>query len=177
MKKSILFVILLFLISSNFYAQHFVLLKNGKKIECIVTELKNDTLEIYVEMMAQKLHIKHVETIHFQQHVEYDGKLTEKSEAKSFNTKGGIIEYEVEGRKIIKAPAITNATEKKGRVVVKVIIDKYGHVMNAETGYIGTNTSDKYLLVKALKVAKEVSFDAKPKGPLKTEALIIIEYK
>lgn len=175
MKKYFLIAILA-LFALNSYAQHFVILKNGKTIECIVTELKNDTLEIYVEMISQRIPLVQVETIHFKQHVEYDGTLTEKSDTKSVKSGEYVINYQVKDRIITKVPPVSNATEKHGRVVVKVIIDKYGHVVESETGYIGTNTSDKYLLVKALKFSKEVMFNPNPKGPLKTEALIIIEY-
>lgn len=174
--KKILFLIAFIIITSGIKSQHFVVLKNGKTLECVVTELKNDTLEIYIDMISQKIPLKQVESIHFKQHIEYDGKLTEKSETKTVKSGDYIIKYEVKDRVITKVPPVSNATEKKGRVVVKVIIDKYGHVMEAETGYIGSNTSDKYLLTKALKFSKEIMFNPHPKGPLKTEAIIIIEY-
>ena len=77
---------------------------------------------------------------------------------------------------MIKAPVITNATEKHGRVVVKIEVDNYGHVLKAEPGYVGTTTTDKYLNVKAMKAAKDAVFDTYMKGPITTEGLIIIEY-
>jgi len=98
---------------------------------------------------------------------------TEEQTIKSGNYE---IKYKIKGRKMIKAPVISNATEKHGRVVVKIEVDKYGNVLKADPGYVGSTTTDKYLLVKAMKAAKDSKFDTYMQGPLMTEGLIIIEY-
>jgi hypothetical protein len=158
------------------FAQHFVILKNGKKIECVVMSLQNDTLEIYVDMQMQKIPLIEVSSIFFDQKVEYDGKLLTNTPEQTIQSGKYTIRYKIKGRKMIKAPVITNATEKHGRVVVKIEVDKYGHVLKAEPGYVGTTTTDKYLNVKAMKAAKDAVFDTYMKGPITTEGLIIIEY-
>ena len=156
--------------------QHFVILKSGKKIECVVNALNNDTLEIYVDMMLQKVPLSEVTSIFFAQHVEYDGKLTEESETLSVKSGAYTIEYKIKDRKMINIPPVSNSSEKKGRVVVKITIDRYGNVKSAEPGYIGSTTTDKYLLTKAMVVAKAAHFDTDMTGPLSVEGIIIIDY-
>jgi len=175
MKK---YLILLLLTSLNYsvLSQHFVILKNGKKLECVVTGLKHDTLEIYIDMQLQKIAIKEVSSVYFAQVVEYDGKLVNETPEKSLKSGDYEVRYKIKGRQMIKAPVITNATEKHGRVVVKIEVDKYGNVLKAESGYVGSTTSDNYLLVKAMRATKDSKFNVSSKGPISTEGIIIIEY-
>jgi hypothetical protein len=172
---SIIFIILIFL-TGDLYSQHHVILKNGKKIECVVTSLQNDTLEIYVDMQLQKIPLIEVSSIFFAQQVAYDGKLLNDTPEQSMQSGSYTIRYKIRGREMIKAPVISNATEKHGRVVVKIEVDKYGNVLKAEPGYIGSTTTDKYLLVKAMKAAKDARFNTYMQGPIMTEGIIIIDY-
>ena len=170
------FLFLAMLISGFAFSQHFVVLKSGKKIECVVNSLQNDTLEIYVDMMLQKIPLEEVSSIYFAQHVEYDGKLTEEAETISVKSGKYTIKYKIKDRKMTTIPPVSNSTEKKGRVVVKITIDRYGNVLTAEPGYIGSTTTDKYLLTKAMIVAKSAHFDTDMTGPLKEEGIIIVDY-
>jgi hypothetical protein len=172
-------IIALFLalfISTALFSQHFVILKSGKKIECVVNALQNDTLEIYVDMMLQKIPLAEVSSIYFAQHVEYNGKLTEEAETVSVKSGKYTIKYKIKGRKMTTIPPVSNSTEKEGRVVVKITIDRYGNVLTAEPGFIGSTTTDKYLLTKAMIVAKAAHFDTDMTGPLQTEGIIIVDY-
>jgi hypothetical protein len=171
------FLIFLFTMQvGKVFSQHHVILKNGKKIECVVTSLNNDTLEIYVNMQLQKIPLIEVSSIFFAQQVAYDGKLLNKTPEQSIQSGSYTIRYKIRGREMIKAPVISNATEKHGRVVVKIEVDKYGNVLKAEPGYIGSTTTDKYLLVKAMKAAKDARFNTYMQGPITTEGVIIIDY-
>ncbi|RLD67603.1 MAG: hypothetical protein DRI84_02040 [Bacteroidetes bacterium] len=176
MIRQIILIIAFCFITVSTIGQHFVILKSGKKIECVVNALNNDTLEIYVDMMLQKVPLIEVTSIYFAQHVEYDGKLTEKAETISVKSGTYTIQYKIKNRKMTTIPPVSNATEKKGRVVVKVTIDRYGNVMKAEPGYIGSTTTDKYLLTKAMTVAKAARFDIVMTDPLSVEGIIIINY-
>ena len=157
-------------------SQHFVILKSGKKIECVVNALNNDTLEIYVDMMLQKVPLSEVSSIYFAQHVEYDGKLTEEAETVSVKSGAYTIQYKIKDRKMTTIPPVSNSSEKKGRVVVKITIDRYGNIKSAEPGYIGSTTTDKYLLTKAMIAAKAAHFDTDMTGPLSVEGIIIFNY-
>jgi len=176
MKKLFLILFIVAISFASAMAQHFVILKNGKKIECVVTGLQNDTLEIFVNLQLQKIPLIEVSSIFFAQVVEYDGKLMNDIPEKTVKSGTYEIKYKIKGRKMITVPVITNATEKHGRVVVKIEVDKYGNVLKAKPGYVGSTTTDKYLLVKAMKAAKDAKFDVYMKGPIMTEGLIIIEY-
>jgi hypothetical protein len=174
--KAILIIVFSVFLNLFAQAQHHVILKNGKKIECVVTGLNNDTLEIYVNMQLHKISLIEVSSIFFDQKVEYDGKLLNETPEQSIKSGDYNIRYKIRGRKMIKAPVLSNATEKHGRVVVRIEVDKYGNVLKAETGYIGSTTTDNYLLVKAMKAAQDAKFDIYMQGPITTEGLIIIEY-
>jgi len=171
-----LLIILAISISTSVFSQHFVILKSGKKIECVVNALNNDTLEIYIDMMLQKIPLIEVTSIYFAQHVEYDGKLTEQAETISVKSGTHTLQYKIRNRTMTTIPPVSNSTEKKGRVVVKITIDRYGNVMKAEPGYIGSTTTDKYLLTKAMTVAKAAHFNTVMTDPLKVEGIIIINY-
>ncbi len=173
--KSIILLIALFA-STALFGQHYIILKNGKKVECVVNALNNDTLEIYVNMTMRKIPLAEVSSIYFAQHVEYDGKLTEEAETQSVKSGNYTIRYKIKNRKMTTIPPVSNSTEKEGRVVVKITIDRYGNVLTAEPGYIGSTTSDKYLLTKAMIVAKAAHFNTDMKAPLKVEGIIIIDY-
>ena len=173
--KNLLLIIALSL-STTVFSQHFVVLKSGKKIECVVNALNNDTLEVYMNMTLRKIPLIEVTSIYFAQHVEYDGKLTQQVETISVKSGTHIIQYEVRGRKMINIPPVSNATEKKGRVVVKIVIDRYGNVIKAEPGYIGSTTADNYLLTKAMTVAKAARFNTVMTDPLNVEGIIIVNY-
>ena len=79
-------------------------------------------------------------------------------------------------RKMIRNPKVSIGTEDKGVVVVKVVVDRYGHILSAEPGQSGSTTSSKYLYIKAKTAAKTAKFDENLKGPLKTEGTITIVY-
>lgn len=175
-KSIILIIIFIAFLTSNIQAQHHVILKNGKKIDCVVTGLQNDTLEIYTDMVLVKIPLIEVSSIFFAQQVAYDGVLLNETPEQSIKSGNYTIRYKIKGRKMIKAPVISNATEKHGRVVVKIEVDKYGNVLKAESGYVGSTTSDNYLKVKAMKAAKDAKFDTYMQGPITTEGVIIIEY-
>lgn len=175
-KQSFILFILIIAFVGNLKSQHHVVLKNGKKIECVVTGLQNDTLEIYVYMNLHKIPLIEVSSIFFDQQVAYDGKLLNETPEQSIQSGDYLIRYKIRGRKMIKAPVLSNATEKHGKVVVKIEVDKYGNVLQSVPGYIGSTTTDKYLQVKAMKAAQDAKFDVYMQGPITTEGLIIIEY-
>lgn len=176
MKRQLILLFVLSIISTVAMSQHFVVLKTGKKIECVVNALQNDTLEIYVDMMLQKVPLIEVTSIYFAQHVEYDGKLTEQAETITLKSGAFIIQYKIKGRKMLNVPPVSNSTEKKGRVVVKIAIDRYGNVTKAEPGFIGSTTQDKYLLTKAMTVAKASRFNTDMNDPLSVEGILIVNY-
>lgn len=64
------------------------------------------------------------------------------------------------GRKITKYPTITDNSQKTGRVVVNIKVDKNGNVIYAEATRIGSTTDDSYLFSLAVKAAYQTKLNA-----------------
>jgi outer membrane biosynthesis protein TonB len=62
------------------------------------------------------------------------------------------------GRKIIYEPIITDNSQKTGRVVIRVCVDKSGKVVNAKFTQKGSTTTDSYLVDLAIRSAKKYKF-------------------
>lgn len=170
----------LFLISLAFvgYSQHSVILKTGEKIEGVVMELKDDVVTIYVDRKPKKIPLKEIKSMFFDEYVPYDGSLTDDAPVKKIKSLDGdyMLEYQVKDREMIQAPKVSNATEKKGKVVVEVEINRAGTVMNVKAGVVGSTTSDEYLLTKAEYACMGAKFNEHATGPLKTKGTITINY-
>lgn len=174
--KSILLLGIILIIGVGIKAQHHVLLKNGSKLECVVISMQDDTLKVYMNRYLKSIPIIEVSSIYFAEPVAYDGKLLKNEDTKTIRSGIYTIEYQMKDRTMTKVPIITNGTEKKGIVVIKVTIDRSGNVVKTEPGYIGSNTSDEYLLTKAEFAAKSAKFDANMKAPIAVEGTITIIY-
>lgn len=159
-------------------AQHSVVLKTGDKVKGIVMALNDDILTIYVNREPKEIHLRDVSSIFFDEYVPYDGSLKEDTPIKKIKSLDGeyIVEYQIKNREMTLAPRLSNATEKRGTVVVEVLVNRAGTVLKAKAGVTGSTTSDEYLLTKAEFACKGVQFDEYPKGPLETSGLITIHY-
>lgn len=72
--------------------------------------------------------------------------------------------YELSGRSMKSTPKIKDASQEEGKVVVDIIVDKYGNVVKARIGRGGT-TSNAVLERKALEAAKKTRFNQKLDAP------------
>jgi hypothetical protein len=173
--KSLLtfFLTLLTLIT---YAQHSLVLKSGDKINGVVLSLQNDMWTMYVEGQEKEIPMKEVASVFFNEYVPYDGVFIPDGEEKVMEVDGYTVKYNVKGRTMIEKPTISIGTEDKGAVVVKVEVDRYGHIRSAEPGASGSTTSSKYLYAKAQAAVKTAKFDENLKGPLSTEGTVTIIY-
>lgn len=84
--------------------------------------------------------------------------------------------YNVKGRTITNTPRVEIMSEDRGTVVVEVVVDKYGHVLQANPGATGTTTDSKYLRTKAKQCAESALFDTKPTYPIKTTGTFTITF-
>lgn len=159
-------------------AQHSVVLKTGEKIQGVVMELQEDQLTVYVNRQPKIIALKDVSSIFFDEYVPYDGKLQDNTPTQSMKSADGnyTVEYKVKDRKMIQAPRLSNATQKKGVVVVEVEINRAGTVLKSKAGVTGSTTSDEYLLTKAEFACMGIKFNEHPTGPLETIATITIRY-
>ena len=157
-------------------AQHTMVLQSGDKIECVVLGLENDVWTIYIDGKEKKVDMKSVSSVFFKEYVPYDGKLNDNTEEKTLQADGFTVKYKVKGRTLVQKPKVSLGTEDKGVVVVKITIDRYGHVRSAEAGAPGSTTSSAYLYAKAATAAKSAKFNENLKGPVTTEGTITIIY-
>ncbi len=71
--------------------------------------------------------------------------------------------YSMKGRMIISPPKFTKDTKEEGKVVVDIIIDKAGNVIEANPNGRGTTTANSNLKLKAKQMAVETKFNANEK--------------
>jgi hypothetical protein len=159
--------------STMAFAQHSIVMKNGDKIEGLVTSLNNGVIEIQKNQTISKINLSEVSEIVFDKPGQ---KATTEIGEKSMTAGAYMIRYKVADRVITKPPRIDNMTQKKGTVVVSVSINKYGNVIKATPGAPGSTTSDDYLLTKAKQGAESAIFNNVPTAPLEQTGYITIPF-
>lgn len=172
MKKTLLLSFSV-LISAFTFAQHSVVMKNGDKLEGLVTSLNNGVIEIQKNQTISKINLSEVSEIIFDNKGE---KASNEIGEKTMTAGSYFIRYKVADRIISKAPRIDNMTQKKGTVVVNVSINKYGNVIKAVPGAPGSTTSDEYLYTKAKQGAESALFNNVPTAPLEQTGYITISF-
>ncbi len=70
------------------------------------------------------------------------------------------IGYDLAGRKMIKSPDISDASQKVGKVAVKIRVDRNGNVISAQYTAKGSTTTDAYLIRKAEQAALKAKFNS-----------------
>ena len=176
MKRKILLTIIGIVLGFGAYSQHTVVLISGEKIKGVVLEIKNDTLFFAVQLQMTKIPLRKVSSIFFHEHKAYDGELVANGKPQTIWSGDYLIKYVIKDRIMITPPKISIGSEDKGTVVVHVVVDRYGNVLETMSGYTGSTTSNKYLLTKAKFAAQGAKFNKHMKGPVRTKALIIITY-
>ncbi len=89
---------------------------------------------------------------------------TVRGEGSGLGDKG--IAYELQGRGFQALPSPKYDYQGEGRVVVEVIVDRSGKVIQAVPGIKGSTTLDDYLLRVAKEAALQARFDTKPDAPV-----------
>jgi len=74
----------------------------------------------------------------------------------------GKIGFSLSGRKMVQKPIINETSQDQGKVVVKIIVDKYGKVTKATAGEKGTTATSSYLKKISEEAALKTKFDANP---------------
>lgn len=80
-------------------------------------------------------------------------------------TGGGIgngTSFSLAGRNMLSSPPIKDNSQNEGKVVVDIIVDKYGKVLRANPGARGSTTTNTTLYNKAKQAALNTKFDANP---------------
>ena len=71
------------------------------------------------------------------------------------------ITFDLKDRQVIFYPPNPSDTDKKGIVVVEIIVDSNGDVIKAKPGIAGTTTTSAILLAKARQAALKTKFSKK----------------
>lgn len=80
-------------------------------------------------------------------------------------TGGGVgngVTYSLSGRNLLSMPKIEDNSQEQGKVVVDIVVDKYGKVIKATPGGRGSTTTSPILYKKAVEAALKTKFNAKP---------------
>ncbi|HNQ61818.1 MAG TPA: hypothetical protein PKJ62_05470 [Bacteroidia bacterium] len=184
MTKILSTIILAIALSFVCNAQHSVVLKSGEKMNGNVKSLQGGILEFQYKGNVMKLNISEIYSINFvelqsgQETVgtESTSKLQREVGEKQITAGSYLVRYKVADRVISKAPRIDNLTQDKGTVVVNISIDKYGHVLKAEPGAVGSTTDNEYLKTKAKQAAESAIFNNVPTAPLEQKGYMIIVF-
>lgn len=74
--------------------------------------------------------------------------------------KGGPgIGFNLNGRSMVRKPAITDNSQKTGKVVVNIKVDRFGNVTSATATRSGSTTEDSYLFNLAQQAAMQTKFN------------------
>ena len=171
--KNIVLPAVLILVSTLVFSQHTIVMKNGDKMDGLVTSLNNGVIEIQRNQTVSKINLSQVSEIKFDRPGE---KATTEIGEKTITAGSYLVRYKVADRIISKPPRIDNMTQKKGTVVVTVSINKYGNVIKAVPGAPGSTTSDEYLYTKAKQGAESAIFNNVPTAPLEQTGYITIAF-
>ena len=79
---------------------------------------------------------------------------------------GNGMSFNLGGRNMVSAPKIVDSSQKEGKVVVDIIVDKYGKVVKATPGGRGSTTTDRHLEKLATEAAYNTKFNAKTDAPI-----------
>jgi len=79
------------------------------------------------------------------------------------------VSFNLSGRKMVTPPRINDTSQETGKVVVDIIVDKYGKVVMATPGARGSTTTSTHLYKLAKEAAIETKFDANPNASVQQQ--------
>lgn len=94
--------------------------------------------------------------------------------------KGGLIgspDYDLVGRQITQKPNISDKSQKEGKVVVLIWVDKSGRVLRAQAGHRGSSLQDAALWDKCQNAALNARFSANEDAPDEQRGTITFVFK
>ena len=83
----------------------------------------------------------------------------------------------LKGRKLLKRPELLDDSQEEGIVVVEIVVDQTGKVIDAIPGQRGSTTTSAYLYTLARQAAKTAKFNESPDGATEQHGTITIVFK
>ncbi len=74
------------------------------------------------------------------------------------------ISFSLSGRSMVRLPKVTDTSQDQGKVVIDVVVDKYGTVVTATGPGRGSTTTSTNLVRKAKEAALKTKFSNSPEG-------------
>lgn len=84
--------------------------------------------------------------------------------------------FDIEGRKVLFKPKITDDSKGVGVVFVSIVVNRDGRVTQAVPGQRGSTTIDMHKLEKAKQIALQVRYSAREDGPDEQHGMIKINF-
>jgi len=89
---------------------------------------------------------------------------------------GSGFSFNLNGRKMIAKPRIKDVSQDEGKVVVDIIVDKYGKVVRATPGVRGSTTTSNILYKIAREAALSTKFDTNIDAPEQQKGQIVFTF-
>lgn len=75
------------------------------------------------------------------------------------------IGHSLDGRSLEQAPDVKDKSQKTGKIVLNIKVDRNGNVKYVEYSLKGSTTQDNYLIQRAKEAAREAKFNTAPNAP------------
>ena len=89
---------------------------------------------------------------------------------------GGGFSFDLGGRKMITKPRIRDVSQEEGKVVVEILVDKYGNVVRATPGARGSTTTSDVLYKIAKEAALSTKFNTSNDAPEQQKGQIVFTF-
>jgi outer membrane biosynthesis protein TonB len=87
------------------------------------------------------------------------------------------IGFDLKGRNMVSAPRVNNESQKYGKVVVRITVDRRGNVIDATFIQSGSTTNDSYLVNLSIEAAKRAKFSEDAQAADEQFGTITFNYK
>jgi len=89
---------------------------------------------------------------------------------------GSGFSFNLSGRRMTNKPVIKDVSQDEGKVVVDIIVDKYGKVVRASPGARGSTTTSQILYKIAKEASMSTKFNVNPQAPEQQKGQIVFTF-
>ena len=85
--------------------------------------------------------------------------------------------YGLSGRSLVNRSKVQQQCNEEGRVVVRIVVDRNGKVIDAQAGVKGTTNTDPCLLEPARRTALSYTWNSDSKAPSQQIGFVVVNFK